>query len=166
MVEYVPTMKMPTSVNVRKATAAIIVNITERYAIGILVNMGVLALVIQVDTMVTHVYALQEQLEITARKILEMNALIAHVKMVLSVLTALEISIVTAQPSLEAKIVKFTTKLPLEESIVQKDDMKLSILPRNKESVFKTIVKQRRETTAVMKNVTLMYVIMMEVIVD
>ena len=124
MVEYVPTMKMPTSVNVRKATAAIIVNITERYAIGILVNMGVLALVIQVDTMVTHVYALQEQLEITARKILEMNALIAHVKMVLSVLTALEISIVTAQPSLEAKIVKFTTKLPLEVSIVQKEDMK------------------------------------------
>ena len=114
MVEYVPTMKMPTSVNVRKATAAIIVNITERYAIGILVNMGVLVLVILVDTMVTHVSALQGQQEITVKKIPGMNVLTVHVKMVLNVLTALEILIVTAQPSLEVKTAKFTTKHPLE----------------------------------------------------
>ena len=114
MVEYVPTMKMPTSVNVRTATVAITVNITERYAIGILVNMGVLALVIQVDTMVTHVFVLQEQQEATVKKILEMNVLTVHVKMVLNVLTELEILIVTAQLSLEVKTVKFTTKHPPE----------------------------------------------------
>lgn len=114
MVECVPTMKMPTSVNVRMATVAIIVNITERYAIGILVNMGVLALVIQVDTMVTHVSALPEQQEITVKKTPGMNVLTAHVKMVLNVSTALEILIVTAQPSLEVKTAKFTTKHPLE----------------------------------------------------
>ena len=42
MVEYVLITKMHTSVNVRKVTVVIIVNIMGRYAIEILANMEVL----------------------------------------------------------------------------------------------------------------------------
>ena len=63
MGEFVPTMRMPTFVNVLKDIVVITASTTERYAIGTLANMVVPVSVAQVDTMATLVFALQEQLE-------------------------------------------------------------------------------------------------------
>ena len=109
MGEFVPTMRMPTFVNVLKDTVVIIVNITERYAIGTLANMVVLVSVTQVDTMATLAFAHQEPLVTIVRKIPETNVHTALVKMELNVLTVSEISIVIAKLNLEVKTVKSMT---------------------------------------------------------
>ena len=127
MEAYVQTMTMPTFASVPMGTAAITVNITEKFVIETLVNMVVLVSVAQVDTMAIPVYAHLEQQETTARRTLEMSVPTAPVKMELNVSIELEILIVTVQQSLEAKIVKSMTKHPLVVSIEQKDGTKLSI---------------------------------------
>ena len=109
MEEFVPTMRMPTFVNVLKDTVVIIASITERYAIGTLANMVVLVSVAQVDTMATLVFALQEQLETIVRKIPETNVRIVHAKMEHNVLTVSEILIVIVKLNLEVKTVKSMT---------------------------------------------------------
>ena len=80
-------MKMRIFVNVQKVTVVIIANITERFAIEIHVNMGVLVSVAQMVILAIHVFVHLEQLETTAKKILEMNVLTVHVRMALNVLT-------------------------------------------------------------------------------
>ena len=109
MEEFVRTMRMPTFVNVLKDTVVTTASITERYAIGTLANMVVLVSVVQVDTMATLVFALQEQLEIIVRKIPETNVPIVHAKMEHNVLTVSEILIVIVRLNLEVKTVKSMT---------------------------------------------------------
>ena len=115
MEAYVQTMTMPTFASVPMGTAAITVNITEKYVIEAHASMAEHVLATQMDTMDIVVSAHQEQQETIVKKTQEMNVHIVLAKMELNVLTELGTSIAIVLRNIEVKIVKPMTNRLLVE---------------------------------------------------
>ena len=160
------TTRMLTSVNAPRDTVDIIVNILVRSVTEAHANMVVHASAIPVVLMDILAFALLVQRAPIVRRIQETNVRITLAKMTPNALTGLEILIAIVHPNTEVRIVKFMTTRLLAESIEATEDMKLWTLPWNNKNAFKTTVKQKRVTINVMKNVTHIFAIMMEEIVD
>ena len=165
-VECVLTTRMLTSANAPRDTVGIIVNILVRSVTEAHANMVVHASAIPVVLMDILAFALLVQRAPIVRRIQETNVPITLAKMTPNVLTGLEILIAIVHPNTEVRIVKFMTTRLLAESIEATEDTKLWTLPWNNKNAFKTTVKQKRVTINVMKNVTHIFAIMMEEIVD
>ena len=165
-VESVLTTRMLTSVNAPRDTVDIIVNILVRSVTEAHANMVVHASAIPVVLMDILAFALLVQRAPIVRRIQETNVPIILAKMTPNVLTGLEILIAIVLPNSEVRIVKFMTTRLLAELIEATEDTKLWTLPWNNKNAFKTTVKQKRVTINVMKNVTHIFAIMMEEIVD
>ena len=160
------TTRMLTSANAPTDTVDIIVNILVRSVTEVHANMVVHASAIPVVLMDILAFALLAQRVLIVRRIQETNVRIILAKMTPNVLTGLEILIAIVHPNTEVKIVKFMTTRLLAESIEATEDMKLWTLSWNNKNAFKTTVKQKRVTINAMKNVTHIFAIMMEEIVD